>query len=197
MMNKKIKRLYEYKERLNEIVNKEGGRVTSKEDHLMFNELSLEARKLTLKINKTSSNKKLRKLFSKLTLEEIDDSFRLFPPFYTDSGKNIHLGKNVFINACCNFQDQGGIFIGSNVLIGHDVTLATINHDVNIETRGNMLLKPIIIEDDVWIGSGVIVTQGVRVGKGAIIAAGAIVTKDVEPFSVVGGVPAKLIKRLK
>ena len=150
-----------------------------------------------IKINKTSSNKKLRKLFSKLTLEEIDDSFRLFPPFYTDSGKNIHLGKNVFINACCNFQDQGGIFIGNNVLIGHDVTLATINHDVNIETRGNMLLKPIIIEDDVWIGSGAIIIQGVRVGKGAIIAAGAIVTKDVEPFSVVGGVPAKLIKRLK
>ena len=54
-----------------------------------------------------------------------------------------------------------------------------------------MLLKPIIIEDDVWIGSGAIITQGVRVGKGAIIAAGAIVTKDVEPFSVVGGVPAK------
>ena len=197
MMNKKEKRLYKYKQRLNEIVNKEEGRVTSKEDHLMFNELSLEARKLTLKINKTSSNKKLRKLFSKLTLEEIDDSFRLFPPFYTDSGKNIHLGKNVFINACCNFQDQGGIFIGNNVLIGHNVTLATINHDVNIETRGNMLLKPIIIEDDVWIGSGAIITQGVRVGKGAIIAAGAIVTKDVEPFSVVGGVPAKLIKRLK
>ena len=196
-MNKKEKRLYKYKQRLNEIVNKEEGRVTSKEDHLMFNELSLEARKLTLKINKTSSNKKLRKLFSKLTLEEIDDSFRLFPPFYTDSGKNIHLGKNVFINACCNFQDQGGIFIGNNVLIGHNVTLATINHDVNIETRGNMLLKPIIIEDDVWIGSGAIITQGVRVGKGAIIAAGAIVTKDVEPFSVVGGVPAKLIKRLK
>ena len=197
MMNKKEKRLYKYKQRLNEIVNKEEGRVTSKEDHLMFNELSLEARKLTLKINKTSSNKKLRKLFSKLTLEEIDDSFRLFPPFYTDSGKNIHLGKNVFINACCNFQDQGGIFIGNNVLIGHNVTLATINHDVNIETRGNMLLKPIIIEDDVWIGSGAIITQGVRVGKGAIIAAGAIVTKDVEPYSVVGGVPAKLIKKLK
>lgn len=196
-MNKKVKRLYKYKERLNEIVNKEEGKVTSKEDHLMFNELSLEARKLTLKINKTSSNKKLRKLFSKLTLEEIDDSFRVFPPFYTDAGKNIHLGKNVFINACCNFQDQGGIFIGNNVLIGHNVTLATINHDVNIETRGNMLLKPIIIEDDVWIGSGAIITQGVRVGKGAIIAAGAIVTKDVEPFSVVGGVPAKLIKKLK
>ena len=197
MMNKKEKRLYKYKQRLNEIVNKEEGRVTSKEDHLMFNELSLEARKLTLKINKTSSNKKLRKLFSKLTLEEIDDSFRLFPPFYTDSGKNIHLGKNVFINACCNFQDQGGIFIGNNVLIGHNVTLATINHDVNIETRGNMLLKPIIIEDDVWVGSGAIITQGVRVGKGAIIAAGAIVTKDVEHYSVVGGVPAKLIKKLK
>ena len=197
MMNKKEKRLYKYKERLNEIVNKEEGKVTSKEDHLMFNELSLEARKITLKINKTSSNKKLRKLFSKLTLEEIDDSFRLFPPFYTDSGKNIHLGKNIFINACCNFQDQGGIFIGNNVLIGHNVTLATINHDVNIESRGNMLLKPIIIEDDVWIGSGAIITQGVRVGKGAIIAAGAIVIKDVEPYSVVGGVPAKLIKKLK
>ncbi len=66
-------------------------------------------------------------LFSRITDNKVDDSFRLFPPFYTDFGKNIHLGKNVFINSCCQFQDQGGIFIGDGALIGHSVVMATLN----------------------------------------------------------------------
>lgn len=102
----------------------------------------------------------------------------------------------MFINSGCKFQDQGGIYIGDNVLIGHNVVMATINHDLNPYDRHN-IYKPILIQDRVWIGSNVVVTQGVTIGEGAVIAAGAVVTKDVEPFTVVGGVPAQIIKKIE
>ena len=119
----------------------------------------------------------------------------MFPPFYTDCGKNITIGKNVFINMGCKFQDQGGIFIDDGALIGHNVVLATLNHDMNPETRHDMIPKPIHIGKNVWIGSNSTILSGVTIGDGAIVAAGAVVTKDVEKNTVVGGVPAKFIKK--
>ena len=83
--------------------------------------LSQEAIKITMEINnKYHTPEEIRELFSELTGKEVDESFRLFPPFTTDCGKNITLGKNVFINSGCRFQDQGGITIDSGVLIGHN-----------------------------------------------------------------------------
>ena len=121
---------------------------------------------------------------------------RRISPFYTDFGRNIHIGKNVFINSCCHFQDQGGIYIGDYALIGHNVVLATINHDMNPYSREN-IYKPIKIGNRVWIGSNVVVTHGVTIGDGAVIAAGAVVTKDVQAYTVVGGIPAKVIKKVE
>ena len=118
-------------------------------------------------------------------------------PFFTDFGKNIHLGDNVFINAGCKFQDQGGIYIGDDVLIGHNVVMATLNHDENPENRANLIANPIRIGNKVWIGSNATILPGVTVGDGAIVAAGAVVTKDVEENSIVGGVPAKFIRKVK
>lgn len=135
-------------------------------------------------------------IMSEITGEQIDSSFNMFPPFYTDFGRNIHIGKNVFINSCCHFQDQGGIFIGDNVLIGHNVVLATINHDLNPYDRHN-IYKPIHIGNRVWIGSNVVITHGVTIGDGAVIAAGAVVNRDVAPNTVVGGIPAKFIKSIE
>ena len=135
-------------------------------------------------------------IMSEITGQQINPSFNMFPPFHADFGRNIHIGKNVFINSGCHFQDQGGIYIGDNVLIGHNVVLATINHDLNPYDRHN-IYKPIHICDRVWIGSNVVVTQGVTIGEGAVVAAGAVVTRDVEPFTVVGGIPAKFIKRIE
>ena len=120
----------------------------------------------------------------------------LFPPFYTDFGRNIHIGKNVFINSGCSFQDQGGIYIGDNTLIGHRVVLATLDHDLNPYDR-HLLCAPIHIGNRVWIGAGAIITRGVTIGDGAVIAAGAVVTKDVEENTIVGGVPAKFIKKIE
>lgn len=162
------------------------------------NYYSQEAQKITCEINyKYHEFEEIRELFSKLIGREVDDEFRVFPPFYTDFGKNIHLGKNVFINSGCRFQDQGGIYIGDNVLIGHNVVLATLNHDENPSRRANLIAKPIKIGDNVWIGSNATILPGVTIEDGAIIGAGAVVTRDVLKNTIVGGVPAKYIRDVK
>jgi len=166
--------------------------------HHSFHFYSVEAKKLTSEINtKYHEPVELRELFSKLIGQKVDDSFRLFPPFHTEFGKNIHIGKNVFINSDCTFQDHGGIYIGDNVLIGHNVVLATLNHVQDPKNRRDSVPKPIHIEKGVWIGSSCTIVQGVTIGENSIVAAGAVVTKDVPPNSVVGGVPAKFIRKIK
>lgn len=165
--------------------------------HNYMVKLSNEAMKITTKLNNSyHSPEEIREIFAQLTERTIDSSFCIFPPFYTDCGKNIHIGKNVFINTCCHFQDQGGIFIGDGVLIGHNVTLATLNHGFAPEDRSTTYPAPIIIEKKVWIGANVTVVSGVRIGENAIIAAGAVVTKDIPANVVAGGVPAKVIKKI-
>ena len=90
---------------------------------------SYEAMRLTAELNNAfHTPEEIREIMGRITGRPIDETFRLFPPFYTDFGKNIRIGRRVFINACCCFQDQGGISIGDGTLIGHRVTLATITH---------------------------------------------------------------------
>ena len=162
------------------------------------NYYSIEAQKITCELNyKFHDFDERRELFSNLIGQELDDEFRVFTPFFTDFGKNIHLGENVFINAGCKFQDQGGIYIGDNALIGHNVVMATLNHEENPESRANLIAAPIRIGNKVWIGSNATILPGVTIGDGAIIAAGAVVTKDVEEESIVAGVPAKFIRNVK
>ncbi len=164
----------------------------------MFHKLSQEAIKITMEINnKYHTKEELRELMIKLTGREIHHTFGLFPPFYTDCGKNIKIGKNVFINSCCRFQDQGGIEIGDNVLIGHNTTIATLNHELNPENRGNLTPSPVIIGNNVWIGSDCTILPGVRISDGAIIGAGSVVTKDVDKNTIVAGNPARFIKRIE
>ena len=176
----------------------QSGKLVTEEMLKIFNELSQEAIKITMEINnKYHTPEEIVDLFSELTSKKVDKSFRLFPPFYTDCGKNITVGKNVFINACCKFQDQGGIIIGDGVLIGHNVTFATLNHDERPEKRQYIYPKPIKVGNNVWIGSNATILQGVTIGDGAIIGANAVVTKDVEPNTIVAGVPAKFIRDVK
>ena len=157
-----------------------------------------DAIRITMKLNNQyHTPEKIIEIMSELTGKAVDKTFRLFPPFYTDFGKNIMIGKNVFINSGCHFQDQGGIEIGDGTLIGHNVVLATINHDLNPSMKRKNHYAPIKIGNNVWIGSNATILQGVTIGEWAVIAAGAVVTKDVEPYTVVGGVPAKLIKKVK
>ena len=160
-----------------------------------MHELSQEAIRITMQINNSYHNhEEIIELMSELTGREVHESFGLFPPFYSDCGKNIHFGKRVFVNAGCKFQDQGGIFIGDDVLVGHNCVIATLNHAEDPEMRADLIPRPVHIGDKVWIGANVTILQGVTIGEGAILAAGAVVTKDVPPRAVVGGVPAKILK---
>ncbi len=170
---------------------------TGSEAHKLMTRAARDAQKITSEINGGyHTAEELRELFSRLIGKEVDDAFGLFPPFYTDFGKNITLGKHVFINSGCCFQDQGGIEIGDDCLIGHQVVLATLNHDLTPENRGSMLPAPIKIGKNVWIGAHATLLPGVTVGDNAVIAAGAVVSKDVPSNAVVGGVPAKIMKTL-
>jgi acetyltransferase-like isoleucine patch superfamily enzyme len=168
------------------------------EMHQVMHNLSQEALKLTSELNgHYHTPEEIRELFSMLIGKPIDKTFAMFPPFYTDCGKNISVGKNVFINSGCSFQDQGGITIGDGALIGHNVVLATLNHDIEPRKRSTMYPAPIVIGKNVWIGANATVVPGVTVGDGAVIAAGAVVTKDVPANVIVGGVPAKIIKQIE
>ena len=163
--------------------------------HQAFHAFSQEALKITAELNGTyHTPEEVRALMSRLTASEIDMSFALFPPFHTDCGKNIKIGKRVFINAGCQFQDQGGITIGDDVLVGPQTIIATLNHDPDPDKRGGMFAKPVKIGDKVWLGARVTICPGVTIGDGAIVGAGAVVVKDVPPRTIVAGVPAREIK---
>lgn len=163
--------------------------------HLEFHAFSQRAMKLTCEMNYNyHTPEELRSLMSELTQSEIDETFGIFPPFHTDCGINIHIGKHVFINSGCKFQDQGGIFIEDGALIGHNVVIATLNHDLNPTKRASMIAEPVHIGKNVWIGSNATILAGVSIGNGAVIGAGSVVTKDVPENTVYAGVPAKKIK---
>lgn len=165
--------------------------------HQFMCEQSNEALKITDRLNHAyHTPEEILELMERLTGKVIDVSFRMFPPFYTDFGKNIHIGKDVFINSGCRFQDQGGITLGDGALIGHNVVLATLNHDIDPRKRTNIIPSPIKIGKNVWIGANATVLPGVTVGDGAIVAAGAVVTKNVPENTIIGGVPAKIIKNI-
>ena len=167
------------------------------EAHLCMCALSQEALQRTAELNGAyHTPQEVRRIFSALTGRPVDVTFTLFPPFHTDCGKNIAVGKNVFINSGCKFQDQGGIVIDDGALIGHNVVLATLNHSRAVRDRQDLIPGPIRIGKNAWIGSNVTILPGVTVGDGAVVAAGAVVTKDVPTYTVAGGVPARVLRSL-
>ncbi len=156
-----------------------------------------EARKITAEMNnKYHTLGQVRKLLSKLTASKIDKSCILLPPFYTEFGKNLKLGKEVFINSCCRFQDNGGIEIGDNTMIGQGTTIVTLNHDLNPKTRHNAKPKAVKIGKNVWIGASCTILPGVSIGDNAVIGAGSVVVKSIPKNAVAVGNPAKVIKRI-
>lgn len=165
--------------------------------HQFMHGLSQQALQVTAKINNHyHTPEALTDLLSELTGKTVSPTVTVFPPIYSDCGKNLTFDENIFINAGCKFQDQGGIHIGSGALIGHNVVFASLNHDSDPLQRGNMIPGKITVGENVWIGANATILAGVTVGDGAIVAAGAVVTKDVAPNTVVGGVPATFIKQL-
>lgn len=142
------------------------------------------------------SEEEVRDFLAQITGREVDSTLWLIPPFYTDFGRNIHFGKNVFVNSACTFMDRGGIYIDDEVFIGPKVNLITINHDINPYNRNMTICKPIHIEKRVWIGVAATILPGVRIGENSIIGANAVVTKDVPSNTIVGGNPARIIQHI-
>ncbi|RFU85245.1 sugar O-acetyltransferase [Streptomyces triticagri] len=144
-----------------------------------------------------SDSERRKELLSVVFGGPLPESVTIYPPFFTEYGLNTTFGENVFVNQGCTFMDKGGIRIGNDVMIAPKVGLITGGHPLPLaERREYLSFAPIVIEDDVWIGTAALIMQGVTVGAGAVVAAGAVVTRDVPARSVVGGVPARVIKKI-
>ena len=166
--------------------------------HAVMHATSQEALRITGELNSGYHEPEVvRGLLSQLTGRPVDESVTLFPPFTSDFGKNIHLGKRVFINAGCRFQDQGGITIGDDCLIGHNAVIATLQHDIAPSRRADLLPSPVIIGRNVWLGANVTVLPGVTIGDDAVIGAGSVVTKDIPARTVAVGSPARVVRTIE
>ncbi len=152
--------------------------------------------RLSLGLNNAGDPDLVRSKLGEITGQEIDPSTTLFTPFHTNIGRFIRIGKKVFINHACSFLDLGGITIEDDVMIGPNVNLITENHPVSTADRKVLVCKPIVIRRNAWIGAGVTVLPGVTVGENAVVAAGAVVNRDVPANTVVGGVPARILKTI-
>lgn len=147
--------------------------------------------------NEYHSQEEIRVLLSHITGQVIDDSFRAKLPIFSDFGRHIRIGKNVFINAGVMLTDMGGITLHDNVLIGPQAKILSVNHPVNPCQRRGLILSPVVIKENAWIGAGATILPGVTVGENAIVAAGTVVSKDVTANTIVAGVPAKVIKTIE
>ena len=183
--------LHEFLDHCNSGAVIEGG----SEAHRFMHAASQEALRTLARLNGSyRTPEEVRALMSELTGRPVPESLAVFPPFYSEFGKNLHLGEDVFINIGCRFQDAGGITIGDGSLIGHGSTLTTLDHGVDPDRRADMIPAPIVIGRKVWLGASVTVVPGVTIGDGAIVGAGAVVTKDVPANAIVSGVPARVIR---
>jgi acetyltransferase-like isoleucine patch superfamily enzyme len=152
--------------------------------------------RLSATLNTSSHIDQIRQLLGEIIGAQLDERTTVFPPFYTNFGRFIRIGENVFINHACSFLDMGGITIEDHVLLGPKVNLITENHPINPADRKALICKPIRIKRNAWIGAAATILPGVTIGENAIVAAGAVVSKDVPPNTIVGGVPAKFIKKI-
>jgi hypothetical protein len=116
------------------------------EQHRFMHAAAQQALQIVAELNTGyHTPEQVRALLAQLTGHAVDDSVTVFPPFYSEFGKNLNLGKNVFINIGCRFQDTGGITIGDGTLIGHGSTLTTLNHSIDPDRRADMIPAPIVI----------------------------------------------------
>jgi len=120
------------------------------------------------------------------------------PPFHCDYGTHIRLGRGVYFNAHCSVLDVAPVTLGDHVLIGPAVQLCTAGHplDAALRRQGQEFGRPIVIEDDVWLGAGVIVCPGVRIGARSVVGAGSVVTRDLPPDVLALGNPCRVVRSL-
>jgi len=170
--------------------------LSSDPEAFKLREASFATKSLLVQMSNASDPAEIRDLLSQITGSEIDESVAVFTPLYVNYGKNTKIGKNVFINFDCVFLDLGGITIEDNALISPKVSLLSEGHPVSPNDRQSLVPGPIHIKKNAWIGAGATILPGVTIGENAVVAAGAVVSKDVPDNTIVGGVPAKIIKSI-
>ena len=166
------------------------------DDYFQIGDACNATRNLLAQLNNESDPAKIRYLLSKIINANIDTTTNIFPPFQINYGKNTKIGKNVFINFDCTFLDLGGITIEDNVMIAPKVSLLSEGHPIPSGQRHSLVAAKILIKNNAWIGANATILQGVTIGENSVVAAGAVVTNDVPANSIVGGIPAKLIKQI-
>src|SRR5947209_5224160 len=177
---------------------REGKTISSNDpEAYKLRDASFATKKLLLQMNNSFEPSEIRNLLSQITGSEIDETVAVFTPLYINYGKNTKIGRNVFINFDCVFLDLGGITIEDNVLIAPKVSLLSEGHPISPNERQSLVPGHIHIKKNAWIGAGATILPGVTVGENAVVAAGAVVSKDVPANTIVGGVPAKIIKKIE
>ncbi len=164
--------------------------------HNQISEAAARTTKLLIELNATADINTVRKLWGEISGTPLDSSTTIQIPVYVNIGKFTRIGKNVYINHLCSMLDMGTITIEDNVLIGPKVNILSETHPVSPAERKSLMVKPVVIKNGVWIGAGATILPGVTVGENSVVAAGAVVSKDVPANSIVGGVPAKIIKKI-
>ncbi|MFT4087619.1 MAG: sugar O-acetyltransferase [Gordonia sp. (in: high G+C Gram-positive bacteria)] len=135
-------------------------------------------------------------LFAQIFGRPLPDDVTVYPPFFTDDGRNIAFEGRVFVNQNCTFLDSSGITLGHRTMIGPKVTFITGGHPVDPADRKLFLTgEPIALEENVWIGAGATILPGVTIGRDSVIAAGAVVADDVPPQTLVAGPKASVVRR--
>ena len=165
--------------------------------HNQISEAAARTTKLLIELNASVDTEKVRQLWGEITGNALDASTMIQIPVYINIGKFTRIGKNVYINHLCSMLDMGTITIGDNVLIGPKVNILSEEHPVNPAERKSLMVRPVVIKNGAWIGAGATILPGVTVGENSVVAAGAVVNKDVPDNTIVGGIPAKIIKNIE
>ena len=176
----------------------ENGYVYSAKDEAIFNIVKDTVHYVEI-LNKLSNSEiQRRRDFLRTFVAKLDEGAMINSPFYMEFANHLEIGVNSFINYDCIMLNNAMVKLGDNVLVGPKVSFYTAIHPIDAKQREQWLVyaKPITVEDNVWIGGSATILGGVTIGKNAIVGAGAVVTKDVEPNTIVVGNPARVLRKI-
>jgi maltose O-acetyltransferase len=138
----------------------------------------------------------VKNIYLKSKLKYCGDSVSFQFPLHIDQPESVEIGNHVSFAAFVHIWGNGGVKIGNRVMIGSHVAITSITHDyLEADMYSTVISKPVIISDGVWIGSHAVIMPGITVGEGAVVGAGCVVTKDVPPYTIVVGVPSRILNK--